>query len=84
MMGDNVPVPTEVATPCCGQFAVARWQVLKREKSEYERYRKWLMETELEDAESGRVFEYMWHIIFGRDAVFCEQYETCMSAVYGW
>jgi hypothetical protein len=27
------------------------------------------MTTELDDETSGRVFEYLWHIIFGQDPV---------------
>lgn len=83
-MGDEVEVPTEVAAACCAQFAVARWQILRRSRGEYEKYRKWLIETELGDEESGRVLEYMWHIIFGRPAVDCEEYGECMRAIYGW
>lgn len=82
LMGPEVPVPMEVATACCGQFAVARWQVLKRRKGEYERYRQWLFDTELDDGVSGRVFEYLWHVIFGRDPVFCPGYRECMRNVY--
>jgi hypothetical protein len=33
--------------------------VLKRGKEEYERYLKRVAETELDDATSGRVFEYL-------------------------
>lgn len=62
-------VPPVIAQPCCAQFAVSRAQVLKRERGEYERYLEWLTETPLDDATSGRVFEYLWHVIFGREVV---------------
>jgi Protein of unknown function (DUF3431) len=35
--------------------------VQERPKSEYERIRDWLLETELADQISGRVLEYSWH-----------------------
>jgi Protein of unknown function (DUF3431) len=69
MMGEDALIPSTIGVPCCSQFAVSKEQVLKRPKQDYERYYKWLMETELEDALSGRVMEYMWHIIFGQDPV---------------
>jgi len=65
----NDHVPTVIATPCCAQFAVSREQVLKRSKEEYERFLKWLLDTPLDDFTSGRVFEYLWHVIFGKEPV---------------
>lgn len=64
---DNVPEVIGVA--CCGQFAVSKEQILKRGKDEYIRMHQWLMTTQLDDDTSGRVFEYLWHIIFGQEAV---------------
>lgn len=66
---NNTEIPEVVAAPCCAQFAVTREQVLARPLSDYQSYHKWLLETELHDEISGRIFEYMWHIIFGRDPV---------------
>lgn len=65
----NDNVPQILAAPCCAQFAVSRAQVQKRSREEYERFRKWLYETPLDDATSGRVFEYLWHVIFGKEPV---------------
>ncbi|CAG7915580.1 unnamed protein product [Penicillium olsonii] len=79
---NNTDVPEMVATPCCAQFAVTREQVLKRPRSDYENYHHWLMMTELDDETSGRVFEYLWHIIFGQDPVFCPAKAQCYRNVY--
>lgn len=57
---DNAAVPKVVASPCCAQFAVSRAQVRQRPKEFYVRARQWLLDTELDDPTSGRVFEYMW------------------------
>ncbi|KAH7397044.1 hypothetical protein DE146DRAFT_614144 [Phaeosphaeria sp. MPI-PUGE-AT-0046c] len=66
---NNTNVPHILATPCCAQFAVSRQQVQKRTWDEYKKYYTWLMETPLKDETSGRVFEYLWHVLFGQDPV---------------
>ncbi|KAH6637404.1 hypothetical protein C7974DRAFT_354851 [Boeremia exigua] len=65
----NGDVPRVLATPCCAQFAVSRAQVRRRPLEAYQRYYTWLMETPLKDETSGRVFEYLWHVLFGQEAV---------------
>ena len=67
--GTAMPLPQVIAAPCCSQFAVSRDQVWARPLSDYQRFHRWVVETELDDETSGRVMEYMWHIIFGRDPV---------------
>ena len=57
----NATVPEVVGAHCSSQFAVSRERVQERPKSEYERIRGWLLETELADQISGRVLEYSWH-----------------------
>jgi hypothetical protein len=66
---NNTDVPQILATPCCAQFAVSNEQVRKRPLEAYQKYYTWLMETPLKDETSGRVFEYLWHILFGQDPV---------------
>ena len=61
--------PALVGAACCAQFAVSRDQVLARPLGDYERFREWIVETEKSDAKSGRVLEFLWHVIFGKDAV---------------
>ncbi|KAI4715231.1 hypothetical protein E4T48_08593 [Aureobasidium sp. EXF-10727] len=73
----NEDVPKVIGTPCCAQFAVSQDQVHKRPLSFYVGALKWLHETPLDDATSGRVFEYIWHIIFGRDSVYCPDLSQC-------
>ena len=78
---EQIPV---IASPCCAQFAVSKQQILKRPKSDYEHYMRYLEETQYDDDTSGRVMEYMWHIIFGRDAVFCPEPRECYCELYGF
>lgn len=54
-------LPDEVGANCCAQFAVSRKVVRERKKEEYERMRDWLVETDLSDDMTGRIFEYTWH-----------------------
>lgn len=54
-------VPEEVGAPCCAEFAVTDRMIRQRPRSDYERYRRWLTETEFSDYVSGRTFEYSWH-----------------------
>ncbi|KAJ4993259.1 hypothetical protein SVAN01_01234 [Stagonosporopsis vannaccii] len=79
---NNTDVPHILATPCCAQFAVSSKQVRKRPLAAYEKYYTWLMETPLKDETSGRVFEYLWHILFGQEPVYCPAYEKCYCDVY--
>lgn len=62
-------LPVEVGVACCAQFAVSRSHVLRRPKQDYVLFRQWVTDTEMDDAKSGRVMEYLWHIIFGMEAV---------------
>jgi hypothetical protein len=58
-----------IASACCAQFAVSREQVLKRPMEDYIKIRQWVIDTDRDDADSGRVMEYLWHVIFGKDLV---------------
>jgi len=72
-----------VWAPCCAQFAVSREAIYQRPLADYVSMRQWLMETELDDARSGRVFEFLWHVIFGQEATFCPDQKKCYCEVYG-
>ncbi|KAL1964352.1 hypothetical protein VTN77DRAFT_7037 [Rasamsonia byssochlamydoides] len=79
----GVKVPEAVGVSCCAQFGVTKWKVHERPKSEYERYRKWLLETPLEDDLSGRIMEYSWHMIFGMEPIHCPAASECYCKVFG-
>ncbi|KAK1138801.1 hypothetical protein N8T08_001762 [Aspergillus melleus] len=79
----GVDVPDEVGVSCCAQFGVTKWKILERPKSDYERFRKWLSETTLPDDLSGRIMEYSWHMIFGKDPIYCPSAEECYCKVFG-
>lgn len=77
------PVPEAVGAHCSSQFAVSRDRIHAHPKAKYEEIREWLMETELDDQISGRVIEYMWHIIFGMPAVDCQDAGECFCQTFG-
>ncbi|KAK4869647.1 hypothetical protein LT330_006029 [Penicillium expansum] len=56
--------PAKIGAACCAQFALSRDQVRKRPLEDYIKFRQWIIDTELSDASSGRVMEFLWHIIF--------------------
>ncbi|KAL4956507.1 hypothetical protein BDW69DRAFT_158384 [Aspergillus filifer] len=79
----GVEVPDAVGVSCCAQFGVTSWKIRERPKSDYVRFRKWLSETDLTDDLSGRIMEYSWHMIFGKDAIHCPSAEECYCKVFG-
>lgn len=80
----NTTLPDTIATPCCAQIAVSADQIRKRSLEDYKKYRQWLLDTRLDDDTSGRVMEYLWHIIFGQEPVFCPDIQQCYCDLYGW
>ncbi len=68
-LNSETRAPAQVAAACCAQFAVSRDRVRQRPLSDYERFRQWIIDTEMDDAKSGRVMEFLWHVIFGMDPV---------------
>ncbi|KAF4554422.1 Hypothetical protein D9617_4g001760 [Elsinoe fawcettii] len=79
----EMPVPESVGVACCAQFAVSAEAIRKRPKADYVRYREWLLATEDDDDISGRIFEYLWHIIFGKTSTFCPVAGDCYCKLYG-
>ena len=82
-MFPGVQVPHALGAPCCAQFAVSATQLRQRSKEEYVRYREWVLKTDLSDAVSGRVMEFLWHVIFGRPPEDCGNLLMCYCGLYG-
>ena len=77
------PIPSVVGVACCGQFAVSREKVHERSLEDYRRYRQWIFDTSEDDHVSGRVFEYTWHMIFGKSPVYCPKAKECYCNTFG-
>lgn len=78
----GTPRPEYLMSACCAQFVVTRETVLTRSRGEYMRFRQYLIDTEVNDYYSGRVFEKVWHVVFGKPPVLCEEEEVCKCQVY--
>lgn len=77
------PVPDVLAQPCCAQFAVSRERILAIPKARFVFYRDWVLRTELSDYISGRVWEYLWHVVFTGENVVCPAEHICYCDGYG-
>ncbi|KDB20777.1 hypothetical protein H109_07250 [Trichophyton interdigitale MR816] len=76
-------IPETVGVGCCSQFAVRRETIRLHPKADYIRYREWLTDSKHDDGLSGRVLEYAWHLIFGKEAVHCPDAGMCYCEAYG-
>jgi hypothetical protein len=83
LFGNTTDIPKQIATVPEAKFAVSRAQVHKRNVEDYLKYWKWLNQTIMDDDSSGMLFEYLWHIIFGKDAIFCPEPTRCECDLYG-
>ncbi|OCL11231.1 hypothetical protein AOQ84DRAFT_197002, partial [Glonium stellatum] len=75
--------PDFLAQPCCSQFVASREVIRRVPLAEWERYRKWLIETSLSDNLAGRVWEYTWQWVFSGKSVLCPSAEACYCENYG-
>ncbi|TVY82972.1 hypothetical protein LSUE1_G007460 [Lachnellula suecica] len=77
----NDPVPEIFGSQCCSQFAVTREAIRSRPKEDYRTQIDWILNTDLEDSVSGRVFEHMWPYLFMGKPVDCiaEFKALCMN-----
>ncbi|KAL1838041.1 hypothetical protein VTJ49DRAFT_3114 [Mycothermus thermophilus] len=79
----GVRVPENVGVSCCSQLAVSHEAIRSWPKDDYVRWRKWLLKTPMSDDLSGRVFKYMWHIIFGKEVLLYPSAPQCYCDLYG-
>jgi hypothetical protein len=76
-------IPTSLAQPCCAQVAVTRQIIQAVPRQRYVELRGWLIDTELDDGLSGRVFEYIWQYIWGQGYQYCPSQHLCYCDGYG-
>ncbi|KAJ5272354.1 hypothetical protein N7478_007479 [Penicillium angulare] len=77
-------LPEVIGVPCCSQFAVSKEAVRRRSKGDYIRMQRWLLESPLDAATSGRILEYAWHIMFGQVPQLCLDARECYCNTYGY
>lgn len=79
----DVLVPEVVGQPCCGQFAVSRDRILAVPRASFAAWREWLIGTGHSDAISGRIWEYLWQVVFLGASVVCVPEDQCLCDGYG-
>ncbi|KKZ62652.1 hypothetical protein EMCG_00335 [[Emmonsia] crescens] len=79
----TVEVPEVLSQACCAQFALSGERARAIPKSKYIFYRDWILRTELSDYISGRVWEYLWQVVFTGQNVFCPEQHVCYCDGYG-
>ena len=76
-------IPEVLSQPCCAQFAISRERIRMRSLERYRFFREWMLRTPLDDKISGRVWEYLWQVVFTDQAVFCPNQWACYCDGYG-
>lgn len=76
-------VPEWVSQPYGGQFATTRDAIHKIPLQSWVRWREWLINTDLSDYHSGRVWEYTWQYVLAGEANFCPDMYQCYCEGYG-
>lgn len=79
----GMPVPQVLSQAAGAQFAVSGKRIVSRPKSDYLRWRDWLLKTELHDRDAGRIMEYMRRYIFTGQSEVCLSEHECLCDGYG-
>jgi len=77
------PVPEVLAQPCCAQFALSGDFARKISLERYKAVRQWVLDTTLDDAISGRIWEYLWQYLFTGEAISCPRMDLCYCDGFG-
>jgi hypothetical protein len=83
LFGKAVEVPQQIATVLGAEFAVSKVQVQRRSVEDYLKCWAWLNRTIMDDDSAGLVIEYVWHVVFGKEAIFCPERVRCECELYG-
>jgi len=79
----GTPIPEVLSQPCCAQFALSRARLRSVPLAEYVRHRDWIVNTQLEDAVAGRVWEYVWQYLWTGQWEVCPEEHVCYCDLYG-
>lgn len=79
----DMEIPQVLSQPCCAQFALSRERVHTIPRERFVHYRQWLINTDLRDTMSGRVWEYIWHLVFTGQEVSCPSQNACLCDGFG-
>ncbi|KAF1979937.1 hypothetical protein BU23DRAFT_366676, partial [Bimuria novae-zelandiae CBS 107.79] len=76
-------MPEWVGQPYGGQFAASRDTIRRTPLQSWVLWREWLVNTNLTDYQSGRVWEYTWQYVLAGEAIFCPSMDQCYCEGYG-
>lgn len=76
-------MPSELAQPGGGQFAVSGRQIRRVPLLDYVSYRGWLVDTALDDELAGQMWELLWQFVFTGQAALCPDERSCYCEAYG-
>jgi hypothetical protein len=79
----EVAVPERLASVLGATFVVSREQLRKRSVEELVKFWTWLEKTIMDDDSAGLVWEYLWHVVFGKGEMFCPERGRCECDLYG-
>ena len=79
----NTSIPKVLSQPCCAQFAVSARRIREIPLERYVSYRDWVINTDLSDSLSGRVWEYLWQWVFAGVEELCPEEHICYCDGYG-
>lgn len=77
------PLPEALGQACCAQFALSKERVLSIPLSRFVFYRDWISRTPLSDYVSGRIWEYLWQLLFTGNSIHCPSEEICHCQGFG-
>lgn len=80
---DVAALPEWVGQAYGGQFAASRDAIRRLPLSSWVRWRDWLINTNLTNYDSGRVWEYTWQYVLAEKALFCPSMYQCYCEGYG-
>jgi hypothetical protein len=72
-----------VGQPYGAQFAASRNAIRRIPLQSWVKWREWLINTDLTNYPSGRVWEYTWQYVLSRKATFCPSMYQCYCEGYG-
>lgn len=78
--GDELP--KQITTNCCAQFFASKATIRANNISFYVQARNEIFKERESGMEIGMVMEFLWHIIFTRESIFCPAFEDCYCRAY--
>lgn len=88
------PLPAVLAQPCCSQFVASRRSIHTVPLDRWVHFQNWVLNTELSDWSTGRVWEYTWQYLLAGNRTatwcpteydcFCYGHNICFGGKEGW